>query len=115
MCLPSCGYKCSVSFPPGAMRWSVVLSFPGHIHFIGVAPITQITHVRNRNSNIQGRSPNVKILLPFPLREVPILKRDAIKRITACSSSLPLMCVTFSSFRLSHCACFMSLILFIVS
>ena len=26
---------------------------------IGVAPITLITHVRNKNSNIQGRSLNV--------------------------------------------------------
>ena len=26
---------------------------------IGVAPITQHTHVRNKKSNIQGRSPNV--------------------------------------------------------
>ena len=26
---------------------------------IDVAPITQVTHVRNKNSNIQGRSPNV--------------------------------------------------------
>ena len=26
---------------------------------IGVAPITQPTHVRNKNSNIQGRSLNV--------------------------------------------------------
>ena len=36
-------------------------------------------HVPNKNSNIQGRSPNVvynKELL-FPLREVPILKREA--------------------------------------
>ena len=26
---------------------------------IGVAPISQPTHVRDKNSNIQGRSPNV--------------------------------------------------------
>ena len=26
---------------------------------IGVAPITQLTHLRNKNSNIQGRSPDV--------------------------------------------------------
>ena len=26
---------------------------------IGVAPITQVLHVRNKNSNIQGRSLNV--------------------------------------------------------
>ena len=26
---------------------------------IGVAPITQVTHVRNKNSNIQGRSLNL--------------------------------------------------------
>ena len=47
---------------------------------IGVAPIT---HMRDKNSNIQGRSPNEKKnrfffyhkeLALFPLREVPILK-----------------------------------------
>ena len=27
--------------------------------YIGVAPITQITHVRNKNSSTQGSSPNV--------------------------------------------------------
>ena len=56
------------------------------------------THVRNKNNNIQGRSPNVvkvifhatrncsnrKEFAPigskfFPFREVPILKRDAIE------------------------------------
>ena len=62
---------------------------------IGVAPITQVTHVRNKDSKIQGRSLNViKVIfhtiknahnsLPlgansFPLREVPILKRDEIE------------------------------------
>ena len=38
----------------------------------------------------------------FPFREVPIMKRDAIQRITAFSSSLPLMCVNFSAFWLRH-------------
>ena len=57
-----------------------------------------ITNVRNKNSNIQGRSPNVvKVIFQtirncsirkefapsgsefFPLREVPILKRGAIE------------------------------------
>ena len=33
----------------------------------------------------------------FPLSEVPILKRMQLKRITACSSSHPLMCVTLQS------------------
>ena len=56
-----------------------------------------VTHMRNKNSNIQGRSPNeVKVIFHtkrncserkefapsgskfFPLREVPNLKRDAI-------------------------------------
>ena len=32
----------------------------------------------------------------FPFRDVPIMKRDAIKRITASSSSLHSMCVTFT-------------------
>ena len=63
---------------------------------IGVAPITQCTHVCSKNSHIQGRSHNVvkviyhtikncslrKEFAPsgskfFPLRAVPILKRDA--------------------------------------
>ena len=61
-----------------------------------------LTHMLNKNSNIQGRSPIVvkvifhtirncskrKEFAPtgskfFPLREVPILKRDVMKRITA--------------------------------
>ena len=65
---------------------------------IGVATITQVMHVRNKNSNIQGRSLNaLKAILHtikncserkefapsgskfFPLREVPILKRDVIE------------------------------------
>ena len=29
------------------------------LHSIGVAPISQVTHVPNKNSNIQGRSLNV--------------------------------------------------------
>ena len=52
---------------------------------VGVASITQYTHVPNRNNNTQGRSPNVvKVIFPtsgskfFPLREVPILKKGAI-------------------------------------
>ena len=67
---------------------------------IGEAPITRITHMRNEKSNNQGRSPNeVKVIFHtisncycskrkefaafgsklFTLREVPILKRDAIE------------------------------------
>ena len=57
-----------------------------------------VTHVRNKNSNIQGRSPNaIKVIYHtirncsyrkefapsgnkfFPLREVPFLKRDVIE------------------------------------
>ena len=60
--------------------------------------IRAVTHVRNTNSNIQGRSPNVvKVIIHttrnrslreelapsgskfFSLREVPILKRGAIE------------------------------------
>ena len=67
-----------------------------------------ITHMRNKNSNIQGKSFNVinvifhtirnsscrKEFAPsgskfFPLREVPILKGTQLKRIIAASSSLP--------------------------
>ena len=57
---------------------------------IGVAPITHF-RMRNKNIKIQGRSPNMvyhkdlllkKEFAPsgskfFPLREVPILKREA--------------------------------------
>ena len=65
------------------------MDFPPEDRFsrddIGVAHITQVTHVRNKNSYIQGRSLNViKVIFNtirnskfFPLREVPILKRDA--------------------------------------
>ena len=61
---------------------------PGHWHSSHYA----VMHVRNKNSFIQGRSPNVvnhkELLLKgricslgskfFPLREVSNLKRDAI-------------------------------------
>ena len=63
---------------------------------IGVAPIRQVTHMHNKDSNSQGRSPNVvsdfpyhkKLLLKEKIhslweqilsRDVPILKRDAIE------------------------------------
>ena len=29
------------------------------VQYIGVAPMTQVTHVRNKDNNNQGRSPNV--------------------------------------------------------
>ena len=64
---------------------------------IGVAPITHYTHMRKKNRNTHGSSPNVvkvifhairncsarKEFAPFgskffPLREVLILKRDVI-------------------------------------
>ena len=65
------------------------------IFSIGIAPIVQVTHMRNKNSDIQGRSFNVlncdfpyyrellifrKEFAPsgskfYPLREVPILKK----------------------------------------
>ena len=32
---------------------------------IGVAPIKQVTHVRNKNSNIQGRSLNLISVFPY--------------------------------------------------
>ena len=38
----------------------------------------------------------------FPLREVPILKRAQLKRITAKFSNLPLMWASFSVFWLPH-------------
>ena len=82
----------------------------------------EVRHMRNKNSSIQGRSPYVvkvifhtirncslrKDFAPsgskfFPLREVPICKRMHMKRITAWSSSLSLVCVTFSAIWLRHC------------
>ena len=44
---------------------------------IGVAPISQYTHVRNKKSNTQGNSPNVVKVISHTkrncsLREVPI-------------------------------------------
>ena len=33
---------------------------------IGVAPITQYTHVRDKNSNTQGTSPNVVKVISIP-------------------------------------------------
>ena len=52
---------------------------------IGVAPSTQYTHMRNKNSNTQGDSPNVvKVIFHpsgnnfFPFIEVPISKSDVI-------------------------------------
>ena len=52
---------------------------------IGVAPSTQFTHIRNKNSNTQEDSPNVVevIFHPsgnkfFPFIEVPISKSDVI-------------------------------------
>ena len=35
---------------------------------IGVAPITHSTHMRNKNSNIQGRSPNVEKVIFHAIR-----------------------------------------------
>ena len=61
---------------------------------IGVAPLAQVTHVRNKSSNIQGRSLKISDFLYykellikerirslsgsefFPLREVPISKKE---------------------------------------
>ena len=74
---------------------SVSKLFAKVISSIGVAPVMQYMHARNRNSNTQGSSPNVvkvvfytlkncslrKEFAPsgskfFPLRELPIMKRD---------------------------------------
>ena len=38
---------------------NIIYNGPSKVYCIGVAPITQVTHVRNKNSNIQGRSLNV--------------------------------------------------------
>ena len=93
-------YPCLVRYSYSTLRPRVSyillteLSSHGyHTFFIGVAHITQYTHVRNKNSNTQESSPNVvKVIFHylgncsyrkeyapsgskfFPLREVPILK-----------------------------------------
>ena len=41
----------------------------------------------------------------FLFEKFPFWKRTQLKRTTARSSSLPLMCVTFSALWLRHCAC----------
>ena len=77
--------------------YSPLLSFDYVMSFIGVSPIMQYMHVRNKDSNTQGSSPNVvkvffhtrrncskrKEVAPpgskfIPIGEVPILKRDVI-------------------------------------
>ena len=61
-------------------RGSETFAHPGSLvrsFDIDVAPITQYTHVRNKNSNTQGSSPYV-VKVTFHAREVPILKRDVI-------------------------------------
>ena len=62
-----------------------------------------VTHVRNKNSNIQGRSPNVVSVIFHAIRKQILsfkrrshFEKGQLKRITAWFSSLPLMCVTFS-------------------
>ena len=42
---------------------------------IGVAPITQVSHMRNKNSNIQGRSLNV-IKRDFPFYKELLIKES---------------------------------------
>ena len=49
--------------------WSVLLLF-----VIGVTPIMQVTHVRNKNSNVQGRSLTV-IKVIFHTKEMLINER----------------------------------------
>ena len=74
-----------------------------------------VTHLQNKNSSIQGRSPVVVKLIFhtirncsssgsefFPLEEIPILNRGAINE----NGSLPLMCVTFSPFWVARCLCY---------
>ena len=44
---------------PYALAVVRVGSLTYKLSIIGVAPIKQVTHMRNKNSNNQGRSPNV--------------------------------------------------------
>ena len=68
-----------------------------------------VMHVLNKNSNIQGRSPNLaKVFFPchkellweqfLSFKKFPLWTGTQINWITAWSSSLPLLCVTFSVF-----------------
>ena len=49
------------------------------LFFIGVAPISQYTHLRNKSSNTQWSPPNVVSDFHTSLREVPSLRRDVIE------------------------------------
>ena len=54
-------------FQPGLLQrnyWKIV----------GIAPITQYTHMRNKNSNTQGSSPNVVSDVPY-LKELLLEER----------------------------------------
>ena len=44
------------------------------IKFIGVASFTQVTHVRNKNSKIQGRSLNVIKVIFHTIRKCSVIK-----------------------------------------
>ena len=87
-----------------------------------------VTHVCNKNSTIKRRSPNVvkwfwyhkELLLKERIRSLreqilsfkkkfPYWKGMQLKRITAWSGSLPLMCLTFSALWLRHCWILISL------
>ena len=92
------------------------------IFCIGVAPITELRTYVIKKGHIQWRSPKVVSDFPY-LKELLLKERirslweqtlsckrsshfekgTQLKRITACFSSLPLMCVTFSVFWLHHC------------
>ena len=48
------------------------------IVLIGVAPFTQPTHVRDKNSNIQGRSPNVVKVIFHTLRNCSQRKKNSL-------------------------------------
>ena len=63
------------------MIWFILNIPPAYIwlFLIGVAPITQYTHVRNKSSNTQWSPPNVVSDFHTSLREVPILRRDEIE------------------------------------
>ena len=94
-------------------RGSKLLGYREHKYYIAVAPITQLHMCVIKKSNIQGRSPThnvLKVIFHTILWEqILSFKRSSHfekgrnwKGITAWSSSLPLMYVTFSAFWLRH-------------
>ena len=76
--VPSIRYKLACAYNKDSNQSAHLCSM-----VIGVAPITKFTHVHNKNSNIQGKSPNV-VKSDFPYHKELLLKeriRSHLERI----------------------------------